>query len=30
VSPLARALVNKKVGDVVEVNSMDVEVVKIA
>jgi len=30
VSPLARALVNKKVGDVVEVNSMDVEVVAIA
>ena len=30
VSPLARALVNKSVGDVVEVNSMDVEVVAIA
>jgi transcription elongation GreA/GreB family factor len=30
VSPLARALVNKKVGDVVEVNSMDVEIVAIA
>ncbi len=29
VSPLARALVNKVVGDVVEVNRMDVEVVEI-
>ena len=29
VSPLARALVNKVVGDVVEVNSGDVEVVEI-
>ena len=29
VSPLARALVNKVVGDVVEVNSRDVEVVEI-
>ena len=29
VSPLARALVNKMVGDVVEVNSGDVEVVEI-
>ena len=30
VSPLARALVNKVVGDVVEVNSGDVEVVEIS
>ena len=29
VSPLARALVNKVVGDVVEVNRMDVEIVEI-